>query len=85
MAACCVAFPVGLGWASIHSGRPTGNKALRRVVADGDRAERRGTTNGAGEMKDEGRRSWQVPGGASKLMSTVVFYARYVAERLAWP
>lgn len=28
---------------SIRLGRPTGNKALRRVVADGDRTEPRGT------------------------------------------
>lgn len=44
MAVCCIAFPPsGSAGAFIRSRRPTGNKALRRVVADGDRAESRGT------------------------------------------
>lgn len=55
-------FLSGSAGVSIRPGRPTGNKALRRVVADGDRAERRGAARGGNDAagrrrtKDEGRR-----------------------------
>lgn len=62
---------------SIRPGRPTGNKLLRRVVADGDREQNEEKQASGVRRDDDGR--------ASKLMSIVPFYARYVPGRSVWP